>query len=138
MVTLKERSAHRTIKSYCVYRGMTPIQTLREMGKTREFGSVSRTLVYTWHKRFKTGSDVTTAEKRGRPKKNQAAQIKKIKGVLDEDRRQIVREIAEKVGLSKSAVQRFLSDELSMSRVSARWVLKLLTNEGAFRHRESF
>ena len=38
-------------------------------------------------------------------------------------------EITEKVGLSKSAVQRLLSDELRMSRVSARWVPRLLMNE---------
>ena len=76
MATLTERSANRTIICFCVDRGMTPIQTLREMGKTREFSSVSRTLAYTWHKRFKTGSDLTTAEKRGRPKKNHAAQMK--------------------------------------------------------------
>ena len=79
MVALTERSAHRAIISYCVNRGMAPIQTLREMGKTKEVSSVSRTLVYTWHKCFKTESDLTTAEKRGRPKKNQAAQMKKIK-----------------------------------------------------------
>ena len=72
-------------------------------------------------------------EKRGRPKKNQAAQMKKIKDVLDEDRRQTVQEIAEKVGLSKSAIQRLLSDELSMSRISALWVSRLLTKEGMCR-----
>ena len=63
MATLTERLVHITIISYCVDRGMTPIKTLREMGKTMELNSVSRTLVYTWHKRFKTESDVTTAEK---------------------------------------------------------------------------
>ena len=120
MATLTERLVHITIISYCVDRGMTPIQTLREMGKTRELNSVSRTLVYTWHKRFKTESDVTTAEKRGRPKKNQAAQMKKIEDFLDKDRYQTVQEIAEKVGLSKSEAQRLLSNKLSMSCISAR------------------
>ena len=69
MATLTEHSAHRTIISYCVDRGMTPIQTLREMGKTRELCSVSRTLVYTWHKRFKKESDLTTAEKKRQTEK---------------------------------------------------------------------
>ena len=133
MATLTELAEHTTIISYCVDRGMTPIQTLREMGKTRGFGSVSRTLVYTWHNRFKTGSDVTTAEKRRQTEKEPSSTNKKIEGVLDEDRRQTVREIAEKVGLSKSAVQMLLSDELSMSRVSALWVSILLTNEEMFR-----
>ena len=83
MATLTVRLAHRTIISYCIDRGMTPIQTLREMGKTCHghwcIHGISA---------LKQGR---TAEKRGRPKKNQAVQMKKIKDILDEDRCQTVR-----------------------------------------------
>ena len=64
-----EHSAHRIIISYCIDQGMTHIQTLRKMGKIRVFSSVSRTLVYTWHKHFKTEMDVTTAEKKRQTEK---------------------------------------------------------------------
>ena len=46
--------------------------------------------------------------------------MKKIEDFLDKDRYQTVQEIAEKVGLSKSAAQRLLSNKLSMSCISAR------------------
>ena len=49
-------------------------------------------------------------ENRGRPKKNRDSVLKQVKDVIDTDRRQTVREIADKTGLSKSTVQRTLSD----------------------------
>ena len=55
--------------------------------------------------------------------------VKKIhKAVLD-DRRLKVRELADTVGISKSAVHRILSENLDMRKLCARWVPRLLTLE---------
>lgn len=128
MATSAEHAAHKIVIKYCADRGMTPIDTKREMERSTMCGNVSRTLVYRWHKRFSSGlTDVS--EKRGRPKKKDDHIIQLVKDAVDTDRRQTVREIAVRVGISKSATQRTLSDELSMSRVCARWVPRLLTAE---------
>ena len=55
--------------------------------------------------------------------------VKVIKDIIDGDRRQTVREVAECASLSKSSVQRILTSQLKMSHVSARWVPRLLTEE---------
>jgi hypothetical protein len=49
-----------------------------------------------------------------------------VKNCIDGDRRQTVREISEIVDVRKTTVHCILSDELNMSRVCARLVLRLL------------
>ena len=45
------------------------------------------------------------------------------------DRRRVLRSIASEVGISFVAVQSILTDILGMSKVSARWVPRMLTND---------
>ena len=90
---------------------------------------VSRTLVYTWHKRFKKGwTGDPMKEARGRPSKSDDKLKSRVLDVIREDRRLTVREVGDMIGVGKSSVQRILSD-LSMTRVCARWVHRLLTEE---------
>jgi hypothetical protein len=49
-------------------------------------------------------------------------------GLIREDRRVKVREIAEVTGIAKSAVHEIISD-LNFLKMSARWVPKMLTEE---------
>ena len=59
-----------------------------------------------------------------------------VRELLDNDRRLTVRGIAEELSLSYSTVQRILTEELNMSKVSARWVPRLLTDENKQRRLE--
>ena len=127
MATSRKDAEHKTVIRYCVNRGLTPIQTKKEMESTGKYANVSRALIYKWHKRFTDGwTDNVT---QGRKKKDNLTTINFVKKVIDEDRRQTVREVAEKTGISKSAIQRILSNDLGMSRVFARWVPRLLTED---------
>ncbi|MES9994114.1 MAG: hypothetical protein ABW098_19350, partial [Candidatus Thiodiazotropha sp.] len=65
----------------------------------------------------------------GRPKTVDDRAVEQIRGVINVDRRQTVREIAEVTGFSKTSVHRVLSEDLKMSRVCARWVPRLLKEE---------
>ena len=66
MATSEDDAGHRDIIKYCVERGMTPGQTIKEMKSPQTRQNVSRVLIYKWHKRFSTGlSDRGT--KKGRP-----------------------------------------------------------------------
>ena len=139
MATSGDFAAQKVIIQYCVDRGMTPAQTKREMDTVPGRKPVSKTLVYTWHKKFREGLDVKSAI--GRPAKDNSALIKQVKDVIDSDRRQTVREVASRVGVCKSLVHKILSESLHMSRVSARWVPKILSthemvNNGAYFEKE--
>ena len=86
----------------------------------------SRTLLYTRHKRFKDGwSDDPIGEERGtcRPTKRDVKLIIRVMDVIREDSRLTVRDV--KLWIGKLSVQRILSG-LSMTRVCARWVPRLL------------
>lgn len=137
MTTSSDLSAQKVIIKYCVDRGLTPVQTKMEMDCVGGPKKVSRTLVYTWHKKFREGLDMESTSGRGRPKKDNSALVKKVRDVIDADRRQTVREVASKVGACKTVVHRVLCDNLEMSRVSARWVPRLLSNEEMIRRVES-
>ncbi|XP_062611652.1 protein GVQW3-like [Saccostrea cucullata] len=116
MATSADNAAHRIIIQYCVERGMTPIQTKKEMETIERHKHVSRTLVYTWHKRFKKGwTGDPMKEARGRPSKSDDKLKSRVLDVIREDRRLTVREVGDTIGIGKSSVQRILSD-LSMTR----------------------
>ncbi|EFN77796.1 hypothetical protein EAI_17364, partial [Harpegnathos saltator] len=51
--------------------------------------------------------------------------VKKIHKMVLEDRRLKVRELADMVGISKSAVHRILTENLDMRKLCARWVPRL-------------
>ena len=56
-------------------------------------------------------------------------QQKTLLNVIDCDRRKTAREKSESIGISKSIVRLILTCDLKLSRVSARWVPRLLTEE---------
>lgn len=104
---------------------MTPTDTLKRLKSTEGHKTVSRALVYKWHRKFTDGS--AEIGSRGRPKSCDNPNIQKVLDVLNADRRYTVREIAEITGYGKSTVQRIIKNDLLMSRVSARWVPRVLT-----------
>ena len=55
--------------------------------------------------------------------------MKKIHETVLNDLRLKVRELADIVGISKSAVHRILTKNFDMRKLYARWVLRLLTME---------
>ena len=53
----------------------------------------------------------------------------RVRDVINEDRRQSVREIGAKLTLGKSTVHRVLKADLGMNKVRARWVPHILREE---------
>ena len=127
MATLTEQAAHRTVIKFCVDLGMTPTETKDKLHMTETHKNVSRALVFKWHKRFSEGYEEKDAIKKGRPREITDEIKEKVRSVINEDRRQTVREVAELVNICKSSVHNILTVDLSMRRVCARWVPRLLT-----------
>ena len=90
----------------------------------------SVSVVYKWHERFRNGRISTEDDLRdGRPCVVKMTIRDKVKDIIRTDRRTTVRSIAEKLSVSCSTVHEILTKELGMSKVSARWVPRLLTEE---------
>ena len=91
----------------------------------------SRALVFKWHKRLKDGRDgVYHDDKRcGRPATVGESLPAKVKELIKADRRLTVSILEERFGVSFSTIHKILTENLNMSRCSARWVPRLLKDD---------
>lgn len=116
----------RAVIKFCNELGHTPTQTHQLMAKTGM--RCSKQLVFKWAKRFQEGRETVSDDSRtGRPTKRQRL-IDDVKSVVNDDRRLTIREIAARSGATQAMVQRILHADLRMSKVSARWVPRLLSD----------
>ncbi len=88
-----------------------------------------RSLVFRWHDMFRNGRESIEDDKRcGRPSVVKSGVKDKVRQLLNEDRRRTVREMSSELGVSVSTVHDCLKED-NMSKVSARWVPRLLKND---------
>ena len=92
---------------------------------------MSKTRVYEWYKRSQDGrEDVEDDERRGRPSTSTSDKnVEKVKEMVMNDRRIIIREVADDVGISIGSCHEIVLNVLGMKRVAAKFVPKLLNFE---------
>ena len=106
MATSDKDVAHRNVIKFCFDLGMTPVEIQKKLQLTEDHRHVSRSLVYKWHKRFEGGWTDSLNGKSGRPREINASTVDNVNDVIRSDRRQTVREVGEKLGLSKTSIRR--------------------------------
>ena len=122
---------HRHVIWFLLQKGKSRREILDEMHDVYGGDCPSRSTIYKWIERFEDGWDTVDDDHRpGRPKSSSTqSNIRLIENRLDEDRHATVRELEERTGFSKSIIHTIIKDELEMSRVVARWVPKLLSED---------
>jgi len=92
---------------------------------------LSRTTCFEWFKRFNGGrTSVKDNERPGRPSTSKTNEtVALVREIIRNNRRLTIREVAEDVGISYGWCQEILTKELSMSRIAAKFVPRLLTDE---------
>ena len=100
--------------------------------------AMSKTVVYEWYKRFQDGrEDVEDDERPGRPSTLTTDEnMGKVKEMVMNDRRIIIREVADAVGISIGSCHEIVLNILGMKRVAAKFVPKLLNFEQKQRRME--
>ena len=80
---------------------------------------------------FDNGGDNFNDDRRpGRPISSKTcSNIERVQTILGGDRLITLRELEERVGISKSTLHSIITEDLEMSKVTARWVPKLLRKE---------
>lgn len=126
-----EKISHRYVIQYFHLKGLSPTNIKAELDSTLGESAPSFTTVKYWVAEFKRGRTSCQDEHRsGRPNEVTTPEmVKKIHKMVLDDRRLKVRELADMVGISKSAVHRILTENLDMRKLCARWVPRLLTME---------
>ena len=99
----------------------------------------SRATVFRWNTEFKRGRKSLEDDPRsGRPVTVTTPEIiDSMRELLDEDRRITVESIAEQVNISIGAVHNIIHNELQMTKVTARWVPRKLTEQNKWQRVES-
>ncbi|XP_023214135.1 endothelin-converting enzyme 2-like [Centruroides sculpturatus] len=124
-----EKVCHRYMIQYFHLKGFSPTNIKTELDSTLGESAPSFTTIKYLVAEFKRSHTSCQDEHRsGRPSEVTMPQMveKSTKMVLDDSQLK-VRELADTVGISKSAVHRILTENLEMKKLCARWVPRLLT-----------
>ena len=124
-----EKSDARSVIKFLRLQGKSPTEIYSEMEPVFESACPSYETVKYWCKQFKCGrSESCDLPRSGRPKTEVTCENAiKVKRIIDEDRRMTVETIAKEAKLSVASTHRILHEELSMRKMTARWVPRLLT-----------
>lgn len=129
-MTSTDFKEQRAIIKFCVNLGKTPTQTRTLMQQANTSNSVSRSLVFKWHDRYKQGrSTLEDDGGRGRKRIVDVTLVEKVKDFVLADRRVTMKDICHDMGLSYGTASRILTNELNMHKVCARWIPRLMSEE---------
>jgi histone-lysine N-methyltransferase SETMAR len=120
---------YRAVIKYLVKKGKCAKEINEELLATYQQCSPSYATVKRWTRLFKDGRGSIKDDEHPGPSCTVVTEenIKKVEKLVLEDRRIRVRQIAEELKISKDRVGEILHNHLLMSKVSARWVPKMLT-----------
>ncbi|XP_067123871.1 protein GVQW3-like [Centruroides vittatus] len=121
----------RAVIKYLTKKGLTPSQIKADMDEVLGESTPSYTIVKEWTALFKSGRESVEDDPRsGRPSTAVTEEnIDKVHDFVLADRRLKTREIAETTGISVDRVHHILTENLGMTKVSARLLPHLLTAE---------
>ena len=128
-MTSMEKIEQRAVIKHCVRAGMTPVNTLKFMnaGKTCKLG-----LVYKWHARFANGREVAYDDRDRRPKTTE-----RVRSGSKKLSKKTIDELADHFDVSCGTVYYIITNELKMTKVSARWNPRPLSEDKSVRVQES-
>lgn len=120
---------HRAVIKFLTKSDKSPKSIFEEMASIYGTSGPSHATVKKWSRLFKLGRESIEDDTRsGRPISVVTEEnTEKVKKLVLEDRRIKVWQIAEALGISKERVGEILHQHLRMTKVSARWVPKMLT-----------
>lgn len=126
-----EKNEIRAVIKYLCLKKMSTKDIHSDLVETLGESAPPYSTVARWTKEFKLGRTSTEDEHReGRPSTSLTEDnVKKVEDVVLADRRVTIRHIVEVTGISYGSIQRILTNELHMKKVSARWVPRMLTDE---------
>ena len=109
---------------FCVKNGFNDAQTLKMLEKCFGNDTLTRSNVFRWHERFRSGHEsVEDDERSGRPSTAETDEnINKINGWITVSRKLTIREIAEELNIAYGSAQDILVNDLGLRRVAAKLV----------------
>ncbi len=126
---LCQRIEQRVTIKFLQKSGQSVMEIWRSLQRVYGAASLGRTQVRMWFNRFKEGDMMTSTKDShhpGRPRRHlQHAQ--RIQQLLDQDARMSLEELSERTGLSCSSVHHLLRKDLKLTKLSAKFMPRILT-----------
>lgn len=138
MEDLRKPESQRAILAFLTFEGSSPTEIHIRLKSQLKEAALSRTQVFSWAKQFKEGRrSIGDEERAGRPVEAASeAAIRDVQRMLTDNRRCTVSEMVTNLGLTRGTVHRILKTHLELSKLSARWVPRLLTFDQKIRRKE--
>jgi histone-lysine N-methyltransferase SETMAR len=133
-----EKVEYRSVIKILFLQRKTPKTIHEEMLAVYHDGCPSYDVVKHWCRQFKCGRlSIHDEPRSGRPSTScDDDMIQKVEKMILEDRRIKVKNIAAELGISQGSVFDIIHNELNMTKVSARWIPRLLTPVQKMQRRE--
>jgi histone-lysine N-methyltransferase SETMAR len=135
---MTERLEQRYCIKFCQKLGDTQVKTIHKFQQAFGDDAMRISHIKQWFNRFKDGRTSMDSEPRpGRhPTSRNDNVIDQVRTLVMQDRRITVRELAIEVEVSTESVHSILAEDLSLKRVSSKFVPRLLTMEQKQLHLE--
>ena len=124
-----EKIDHHCVIQYFHLKGLSPTNSKAELDSSLGESALPFTIIKYWVAELKRDHTSCQDEHHsGRPNEVTTTEIvKKIHKMVLDNRQLKVRELADMLTISKSAVNRILTENLDMRKLCARWLPRLLT-----------
>jgi [histone H3]-lysine36 N-dimethyltransferase SETMAR len=121
---------HRAVIKFLTLEGVEYTEIHNRLKNIYKDSAPHRTTVCRWANEFKRGRQSIEDDPRtGRPATAQNEEtIDKVQNIVMEDRRIAIEQLADILKISSGSVHTILHDQLRLSKVSARWVPRMLTD----------
>ena len=131
MFTIMEKEQYRSMIRFLFLDGKSCEEIKEKLHVVYKDNASSMTTIRYWYNKFKRGlTSIFDEERPDRPiEVTMEDMINKIHDIVLADRRVKIREIANIVKISTERIQNVLHETLGMKKLSARWMLRLLTVE---------
>lgn len=127
--TMLTKIEHRAVIKFLTKQGKSQKTIHEEMRAVYQESAPSLSTVQKWSSEFKRGRESIEDDPRsgGPITASTDENVKKVEKIILEDARMKVKMIAEMTNLSIGTIHSILHDSLNLSKVSARWVPRMLT-----------
>ena len=126
-----DKTEYRAVIKFLVLEGQSSKQVEERLTSVYGQSSPSSSTIKRWVKEFQRGRESLEDDPRsGRPTTSTSPEnIEKVHKLVIENRRNSLYELEEATGISYGSIHNILHDELHMSKVCARWVPKMLSDD---------
>ncbi|UYV68100.1 hypothetical protein LAZ67_5003060 [Cordylochernes scorpioides] len=128
---MEQKLKQRICIEFCVKLQISATDTFEMLNKAFPNNAPKRTTVFEWHSRFKAGRiSIEGDPRQGRQTFQRTDEnVQKITDLIKENPRTTLLELEQDTGISKTTIERIVTEDLRLKKTPAKFIPRFLTNE---------